>query len=102
MKTQINQISKRITATCFVLLASLAVSHAANGTWLGTVNNTWAGANWSTSPVPGFADTATFNGTGGGFTTIDLGPGVTISNLLFDTATVVPYTIGRWRPGARR
>jgi len=102
MKTQINQISKKITTTCFVLLASLAVSQAANGTWLGTGGSTWANAaNWSASPVPGFADTATFNGTGSGNTLIDLGGGVTVSNIVFDTATVVPYTIGAGAAGSQ-
>jgi len=102
MKTQINQITKKITTTCFVLLASLAVSQAANGTWLGTGGSTWANAaNWSAAPVPGFADTATFNGTGNGNTTIDLGGGVTVSNIIFDTATVVPYTIGAGVAGSQ-
>ncbi len=101
MKTQINQLSKIITSTGLVLLASLAVAQA-QFSWTGTTDNTWAGANnWSPSGPPGTGNTATFNGAGNGNTTISLGGGVTISNLVFDTATVVPYTIGSGAAGSQ-
>jgi len=74
---------------------------AASGTWTGATDNTWAGANWSASPVPGTGDTATFNGAGGGHTTIDLVSGVTISNLLFNTGSAAAYTIGNGAVGSQ-
>jgi autotransporter-associated beta strand protein len=102
MKTQIiSQLTATVSTAIFVLLTSLSVSRAASGTWQGTVDDTWAGVNWSSSPVPGTGDTATFNNTGNGFTTIDLGAGVTIGNLLFDTAGASPYTIGLGAVGSQ-
>jgi autotransporter-associated beta strand protein len=82
------------------LVAALAVpttSRAASATWNGTVNATWSNAaNWSASPVPGVADTATFSKAGNGNTNIDLttGVGITVSNIVFDTSSAGPYTIG--------
>lgn len=70
-------------------------SPAASGTWDGLTDNTWAGANWGgASPVPGAGDIATFNNAGNGNTTIDIGGGVLISNIVFDTASAAAYTIG--------
>lgn len=72
-----------------------APAWAVDATWNGTSSAVWATeANWSATPVPGTGDTATFNNTGNANTTLDLGTGVTISNLLFDTASVAAYTIG--------
>ena len=68
---------------------------AANATWNGTSDGTWATAgNWSTSSVPGTGNTATFNNAGAGHTTLDLGGGVTIAGILFDTVNAAAYTIG--------
>ena len=64
-------------------------------------DGTWADANWSATPVPGTGDTATFNGLGNGHTTIDLGGGVTIMNLLFDTGNAAAYTIGTGAVGSQ-
>ena len=75
--------------------------HAASGTWTGATDATWAGANWSASPVPGTLETATFNGLGNGFTTIDLGSGISVGTILFDTASVAGYTIGSGGVGAQ-
>jgi autotransporter-associated beta strand protein len=50
--------------------------------------------------VPSAGDTATFNGAGNGNTTIDLGAGVTLSSLLFDTSSAAAYTIGSGGVGA--
>jgi len=50
--------------------------------------------------VPGVGDTATFNGAGNGNTTIDLGAGVTLSSLLFDTSGAAAYTVGSGGVGA--
>ncbi len=76
-------------------------SKAASGSWIGAADSTWAGANWSVTPVPGTGDTATFNGAGGGHTTIDLGSGVTIANLLFSTGSAASYTIGSGAVGSQ-
>ena len=76
-------------------------SKAASGSWIGAADSTWAGANWSATPVPGSGDTATFNGAGGGHTTIDLGSGVTIMNLLFNTGSAAAYTIGNGAVGSQ-
>src|SRR5947207_1789321 len=64
-------------------------ARADSATWNGgtpAVDGTWANiANWTTgiATVPGTGDTATFNNAGGGFTTIDLGGGITINTILF-------------------
>ena len=71
-------------------------SLAANATWNGTTDALWStGTNWSATPVPGTGDTATFNNGGGNNTNIiDLGGGVTIKNIAFDTRTASSYVIG--------
>ena len=74
---------------------------AASGSWTGVTDNTWAGANWTATPVPGTGDTATFNGAGNANTTIDLGGGVTILNLLFNTGSAAAYTIGSGGAGVQ-
>jgi fibronectin-binding autotransporter adhesin len=94
-KTQI------IQTTCLLLLAGGLNLQAASGSWTGVTDNTWAGANWTATPVPGTGDTATFNGLGNGHTTIDLGSGVTIMNLLFNTGSAAAYTIGNGAVGSQ-
>ncbi len=83
------------------MLAGVLNTRAASGTWTGVTDNTWAGANWSATPVPGTGDTATFNGAGNGNTTIDLGGGVTIGNILFDSSSASAYTIGAGAVGSQ-
>ncbi|HLP75954.1 MAG TPA: autotransporter-associated beta strand repeat-containing protein, partial [Candidatus Paceibacterota bacterium] len=56
--------------------------------------------NWDASPVPGTGETATFNGLGNGNTTIDLGAGVTVGNILFDSSAAA-YTIGSGAVGSQ-
>jgi len=87
---------RQFTFACILcLLAGALSSPAASGTWNGTSSGLWSLAgNWSASPVPGTGDTATFNNGGNGNTTLDLGAGVTLKTLLFDTATAAAYTIG--------
>jgi fibronectin-binding autotransporter adhesin len=92
------------TATALTLLAGAVASHATSDAWDGSVNGVWAtSGNWLTDPVtvPGTGEIATFNGVGNGNTTIDLGGGVTISNVLFDTASVGPYIIGAGAVGSQ-
>ncbi len=92
---------KNLVLAGFFLLAGGAASHAASGTWNGTVNTNWSTTgNWSASPVPGLNDTATFNNAGNGRTTISLGTGAQISNIVFDTASAAAYTIGAGAPGS--
>ena len=83
-------------AVCLGLLAGQATANAGSDIWDGSSDGVWAtSANWLTDPaiVPGTGDTATFNGPGNGFTTLDLGTGVTISNVLFNAGSA-GYTIG--------
>ena len=49
--------------------------------------------NWDDVSAPGTGDTATFNAASA-ITIIDLGTGVTIGTLAFDTASAAAYTIG--------
>ena len=89
-----------LPAGLFLLAGALSLQ-AASGTWTGVTDNTWAGANWSASPVPGVADTATFSGAGNGNTTIDLGSGASILNLIFNTGGAAAYTIGNGAVGSQ-
>ncbi len=78
-------------------LASSQLVHADSATWNGTSDGTWANvSNWSSNPnpVPGTGNTATFNNAGGLVDVIDLGAGVTISSIIFDTVDVAAYTLG--------
>jgi hypothetical protein len=83
------------------LVLSSPVLQAASDTWAGTTDATWATTtNWASGNVPGAGDTATFNGAGNANTTIDLGAGVTLGTLLFDTSSAAPYTIGSGAVGS--
>ena len=92
-----------LAAIGFLLLAGLTPVFATSDTWDGSVDGVWATTNnWLTDlTVPGAGDTATFNGLGNGNRTIDLGGGVTISNVTFDTAGVAAYTIGSGAVGSQ-
>jgi autotransporter-associated beta strand protein len=77
-------------------------SHAASATWNGTTDAVWAtDTNWSATPAPGTGDTATFNNAGGSDDVINLGAGVTIGTVIFDTASATAYTIGSGGAGAQ-
>ena len=93
--------TNRIQIIGLLWLAGTISLNAASGTWTGATDNTWAGANWTASPIPGTGDTATFSGAGGGNTTIDLGSGVTIMDILFNTGNVAAYTIGNGSVGSQ-
>ncbi len=84
-------------------VAGLApLAHAASGTWSGAADSVWSNtSNWSASPVPGTGDTATFNSAGSGNTTLDLGAGVTVGTVLFDTSSAAAYTIGSSAVGSQ-
>jgi len=83
-----------IPAAGLLVLTGALNLQAASGTWTGATDANWADANWSATPVPGTGNTATFSGAGNGNTTINLGSGVTILDLLFNTGSAAAYTIG--------
>jgi len=92
-----------------VLLLSIATAflnagnvHAANATWNGAGSSQWSDIfSWSAAPVPGTGNTATFDNAGGGNTTLDLGAGVTIQQITFNTNLAAAYTIGSGGAGAQ-
>jgi fibronectin-binding autotransporter adhesin len=94
--------SPAVSAACVALLTGGVAAHATSDAWTGATDNTWAtAANWLGNPavVPGTGDIATFNA-GSGNTTINLGGGVTISNLLFESGAAA-YTIGSGGVGSQ-
>jgi autotransporter-associated beta strand protein len=88
-----------------VLLTALAAAPSAFGasaTWTGTTNSTWSTVtNWTVGGPPGTGDTATFNNAGNGNTTLNLGAGVTVNTILFDTSSAAAYTIGSGAVGSQ-
>ncbi|MGC3988509.1 MAG: autotransporter-associated beta strand repeat-containing protein [Chthoniobacteraceae bacterium] len=82
-------------ATAALVLLTPRPSPAASITWNGTTDALWATTtDWSTGAAPATGDTAVFNNSGNGNTTLGLGSGVTVSTLLFDTSSAAAYTIG--------
>ena len=95
-------LSSKLLLAIASSLATTSAVHAAGGAWLGAAGSAWSDtSNWSVAPVPGAGDTATFNGAGAGNTTIDLGAGVTVGSVLFDTASAAAYTIGSGGAGGQ-
>jgi autotransporter-associated beta strand protein len=99
-------LNTRLNVLALGLGLSLAAfepsAHAANATWNGTTDGVWAtGTNWSATPVPGTGNIATFDNAGNLNTILDLGTGVTINTILFDTANAAAYTIGAGGAGAQ-
>lgn len=91
-----------IAIAAALALGSVTSAFAVSATWNGTTDAVWAtGTNWSATPVPGTGDTATFNNAGGAVDVINLGAGVTIGNLIFDTSSVAAYTIGSGAVGSQ-
>ena len=87
--------------TLLPLLAP-ASGYAASATWNGTTDSLWTTpANWSASPVPGTGDTATFNNAGGASDVIDIGTGLILNSLIFDSASADAYTIGSGAVGSQ-
>lgn len=79
-------------------------AHATSDAWDGSTDGTWAtSTNWATDPalVPGAGEIATFNGAGNGFTVLDLGAGVSVGSIVFDTASAAAYTIGSGAVGSQ-
>ncbi|MGC3991198.1 MAG: hypothetical protein QM796_16270 [Chthoniobacteraceae bacterium] len=98
---------KILTVGIGVAIAGLSFhsAQAASATWTGATDATWAGTgNWTATPVPGTGDVAGFvnsSATVNGNTTIDLGSGVTVGGIAFDTASAAAYTIGSGGVGAQ-
>ena len=91
--------SAMTTAAVLVALSQSHCASAANATWNGSVDPTWAnGANWTPSPAPGAVgvvtntDTALFNSAGNGDTSITIDSSRNIQNITFDTASAATYT----------
>jgi len=87
----------RRKASCFAAALLLAFIYclenqsvlAGSATWNGTTNSTWStSTNWTAGGPPGTGNTATFSNAGNGNTTLDLGAGVTVNTVLFDTELV--------------
>ena len=96
--------SRLFATSAALIVATFAtpLAFAASATWNGTTDATWAlDTNWSATPAPGTGDTATFNNAGGAVDIIDLGAGVTIKSVIFDTATVAAYTLGAGAVGSQ-
>ena len=90
-----------ILASSIASLFATGNAIAVNDSWTGATDGTWATpGNWLGGNVPGAGDIATFNGASGN-TIIDLGGGVGIQSLVFDTATVADYTIGAGAAGSQ-
>lgn len=75
---------------------------AASASWTGSTDSLWSTTtNWTVSPVPGPGDTATFDSAGNANTTVNLGSGVTLRSVVFDTANAAAYTIGSGTVGSQ-
>ena len=103
MKPRYNSFVRDSVAIASALaVGSASSAFAASATWNGTTDAVWAtGTNWSATPVPGTGDTATFSNAGGAVDVINLGAGVTIGNITFDTSSVAAYTIGSGAVGSQ-
>lgn len=92
-------------------VAAMLTAHsarAASAIWNGTTDALWKDptvtyTNWNNAvgAEPGTGNTATFNNAGGADDVINLGAGVTIQQITFDTASAAAYTIGSGGIGAQ-
>jgi autotransporter-associated beta strand protein len=95
MKNKSNPFRRSALLASAIVFTFGQAAHAASATWNGTTDAVWATAtNWSANPVPGTGDTATFDNAGLGRVVINLGTGVTVQNLMFNTSLAAAYTIG--------
>jgi autotransporter-associated beta strand protein len=91
---------------CAILLSHATAVCGANGTWQSTNtvygSSAWTNSyNWSASPYPSAAQTATFSGSGNGRTVIDLEGLSSISNIAFSGTSAAAYTLGAGGPNAQ-
>jgi len=101
-----NALSSLIVLALFIATTFVrgGDAHAVDATWNGSVDGQWSNVNnWNGPPasVPGTGNTATFDNAGGGNTTLDLGAGVTIRQITFNTGSAAAYTIGSGGVGAQ-
>ncbi len=82
-------------------LFAISSADAVSATWTGSSSGVWATTgNWNASPVPSTGNTATFNAASSN-TSINLGAGVLITTLLFDTSSAVAYTLSTGAVGSQ-
>jgi autotransporter-associated beta strand protein len=95
-------LSMVLPAAMAVMLAVATPAFGANATWTGlNANGVWAdSANW-TAAYPVTGNTATFSGAGNGYVVIDVGTGLLVKTILFDTASAAAYTIGSGGAGVQ-
>lgn len=86
------------SAAAALLLFCLIVPpvFAGSDTWTGASGTAEWGStgNWFGGSVPVSGNLATFDNAGNGQTTIDLGSGVTVNQIVFNTGSAAAYTIG--------
>ncbi len=88
--------SARALRYCAVPFAAFFAAQSASAAaivWSGTTAIWATGTNWVGGAAPGSGDTAVFNGTGSNAAP-DLGAGVTVNTISFETANAAAYTIG--------
>lgn len=91
----------KFSSIIFVLAGTFHQANAESVIWNGTTDDQWStSTNWSADTVPSSGDTAVFNSTGGA-TIVDLGTGVTIGSIAFDTSAVAAYTLGTGGAGTQ-
>jgi autotransporter-associated beta strand protein len=76
-------------------------ARASSANWTGASSNVWQlNGNW-TGAFPSSGDTATFNSApGAGGSAIDVGSGLNIGSILFDTSSAASYNIGTGAAGS--
>jgi autotransporter-associated beta strand protein len=89
-----------VAITC--VLGTPRAADAANATWSGVSDALWATlGNWgAAASVPAAGETATFNATSSN-TTVDVGTGLNVGSVVFDTASAAAYTIGSGGAGSQ-
>ncbi|MDD4900042.1 MAG: hypothetical protein PHG68_05595, partial [Candidatus Omnitrophica bacterium] len=76
------------------VFSSIYPAFADTYTWQETNDGNWATtSNWSPAGAPGTGDSVTFNSASDN-AIIDVGSGLTIKDIQFDTASAAAYTIG--------
>jgi fibronectin-binding autotransporter adhesin len=91
-----------VASVAFPPVALMATADAASATWSGASDALWATlGNWnSAASVPGAGETATFNATSSN-TTVNVGTGLSVGSIVFDTANAASYTIGSGAVGSQ-
>lgn len=102
---KLNRLNSVIVSLTLLAFAAFGpAAHATSAAWTGLSSSSWSGSgNWTGSPaiVPGTGDVATFTNSGNANTTLDLGSGITISNIVFDTVNAAAYTVGAGAIGSQ-